>query len=89
MTNNVIETKVLAVANFLLNFVVFLVDTGLKTSPRSWSVDDVIEFIENTDLKDFVSVFRDNVSNIQWVIDYFCVCVHNAWANESVTLTNA
>ena len=32
------------------------------TSPRTWSVDDVAKLVEKTDLKDYVELFRENVS---------------------------
>lgn len=35
----------------------------LITSPRNLSVNDVAEIMEKTDLKEYVSLFRDNVSH--------------------------
>ena len=32
------------------------------TSPRTWSVDEVAKLVEKTDLKDYVNLFRENVS---------------------------
>ncbi|XP_065057114.1 polycomb protein Scm-like isoform X2 [Rhopilema esculentum] len=32
----------------------------ITTSPRSWSVENVAEFLEKTDLKDYANIFRDN-----------------------------
>lgn len=34
----------------------------IKTAPKSWSIDDVIAFIQQTDLKDYEKNFKENVS---------------------------
>lgn len=35
-------------------------DIDISTAPKLWSIDDVISFIQQTDLKDYVSNFQEN-----------------------------
>ena len=61
---------------FRLNFVILLAISKTATSPRTWSVDDVARLVEKTDLKDYVNLFRENVSACSFhnFLSVFCFC---------------
>ena len=40
------------------------------TSPRTWSIDEVAKLVEKTDLKDYVTLLRENVSVSNSLVSY-------------------
>ena len=43
-------------------------DVDIIAAPKSWTIDEVVSFIQRTDLKDSIDKFKDNVSSIHFIL---------------------